>query len=587
MKPRNQSCFYGKTAAVALCLLLSPLSTVPGADRPADIDEDDQTIIHPHIINPGYNETTRGDLPDKEKEWHIEAQLDHSSGMLRNPNVSGDLLGNFSTGSLSVFEKEYTPGVSTTGYSGHFYGDIVPDSAGGSGGPSGPPPNHRFDAYAKGGIDSFTVTPEEAIVPVPAGSTETTTFTAGTNAKWTWRQTMPGSSSAEDTSGSNATYDAYCTHAGSYTLQAEKHDDDKITALAEYIPTGVQRLSAVEDGNPDNYAETVWPTSTTPITAGDQPDDIETGVLYVPYTEDENGQSTTSVTLRATPYPTSEFPDDENIPDWTLLDADGNVIDDLADPEDPGTNDYYPDFDGQAKPTAFFMPPSPGKYALRTECGNKLEMQIVAIQTKFDPATVALYIGGTYELGVTVIPEQGTAVLNFSSSDTNILEVSGSAPELLLTGINAGKATVKAIHENSTLAETEVIVGDRLSGIVETMYLLPEDNSTVATGENIEHAGVYRVEANLRNGAPDTLITRTVNLHGANFDFTVSDNFTLTANNPSYTEQGPASILSRYFEDDVGQQKGTITAEMKTNDPNNWMISSSDSNCFFVETENP
>ena len=111
-------------------------------------------------------------------------------------------------------------------------------------------------------------------------------------------------STPNDTSGNTNTYDAYCTHAGSYTLQAEKHDDDKITALATYIPTGVQRLYAKQTNNASNWEEV---EQTLPIQGGTT--NSEVPVLCVPYTEDENGQSTTSVTLKAFAYPTSDFPE--------------------------------------------------------------------------------------------------------------------------------------------------------------------------------------------------------------------------------------------------------------------------------------
>ena len=145
--------------------------------------------------------------------------------------------GSFSEG----FHKSYIANESTTGYSGRFYGDIIPE---GTGGGEEAPPDYRFDAYAKGGVDSFTVTPDEALVPVTASSTETETFTSTTNAKWKWNQTMPGSFSANETSGNNDIHDAYCTHAGSYTVQADKQDDDKVTELTTYTPVYGRGLSA-------------------------------------------------------------------------------------------------------------------------------------------------------------------------------------------------------------------------------------------------------------------------------------------------------------------------------------------------------
>jgi hypothetical protein len=357
---RHSSVGWSSSSVNSLILwCMTVLFATPLIAGTSGVNHQTNTISHSHNVGPGYSDTTTENIPDKNQNWSIEVDISWSGGTLQNEGFTGDFSGSFSGG----FSKLYTAGDSTTGYYGHFYGEIIPESMGGGG--EGPPPDYRFDAYAKGGVDSFTVTPDQARIPVPASSTDSTTFTATTNAKWIWAQTMPGSFSANDTSGSNDTYDAYCTHAGSYTLQAEKHDD-KITALATYIPTGVQRLYAKQTNNASNWEEV---EQTLPIQGGTT--NSEVPVLCVPYTEDENGQSTTSVTLKAFAYPTSDFPEDSTIPDWST-EIDEQTYPQLA-------------WDGQEEVTALQM--EPGTHTISVECGNALKVEVIVIYVDLDVDT--------------------------------------------------------------------------------------------------------------------------------------------------------------------------------------------------------
>ena len=113
------------------------------------------------------------------------------------------------------------------------------------------------------------------------------------------------------------------------------------------------------------------PPEYTPIVAADEmPDGITRGVLFVPYEEDDEGESITSINIRAVPEPDKGFP--EEYPDWTLLKKSEKgkksklkVIDKMK------------DFDGTAESETPYLFTEPGAYVLRAECGNVMEMDVV------------------------------------------------------------------------------------------------------------------------------------------------------------------------------------------------------------------
>ncbi len=198
---------------------------------------------------------------------------------------------------------------------------------------------------------------------VPVG--ESKEYTAKENgsaaeSNWTWKTPdMPsGSTFTPSPPTGKTSVTAYCPEAGPYEIQAALASDQsgKTTACANYIPTGVQRLYAKQTNNASNWEEV---EQSLPIQGGTT--NSEVPVLYVPYTEDENGQSTTSVTLKAFAYPTSDFPEDSTIPDWST-EIDGQT---------------YPQntWDGQEEVTASQM--EPGTHTISVSCGNTLSINVV------------------------------------------------------------------------------------------------------------------------------------------------------------------------------------------------------------------
>ncbi len=271
------------------------------------------------------------------------------------------------SGSAGHYSWVYEPEYSSTGYSGYFDGDVVPESTGGGG--EGPPPDYHFDAYVHGGLDSFIVTPQgNNLVPV-GESKEYTAKENGSAAEsnWTWKTPdMPsGSTFTPSPPTGKTSVTAYCPEAGPYEIQAALASDQsgKTTACANYIPTGVQRLYAKQTNNASNWEEV---EQSLPIQGGTT--NSEVPVLYVPYTEDENGQSTTSVTLKAFAYPTSDFPEDSTIPDWSA-EIDGQTYPQLS-------------WDGQEEVTALQM--EPGQHTISVECGNKLTVDIIVLKVDIE-----------------------------------------------------------------------------------------------------------------------------------------------------------------------------------------------------------
>jgi len=110
-------------------------------------------------------------------------------------------------------------------------------------------------------------------------------------------------------------------------------------------------LKAEDNSDSGNSAETTEPT--------------DPKTLYIPYTEDDSGYSTTEITLTAAPEPDGEFP--EEYPAWTLDKPSGS--DSL--PEGPGKEFTY---------TA----QEPGEYKFTAKCGNELTVEVVAVEVDLD-----------------------------------------------------------------------------------------------------------------------------------------------------------------------------------------------------------
>ena len=134
-------------------------------------------------------------------------------------------------------------------------------------------------------------------------------------------------------------------------LKAEHEAGCSATCSVAQSVVEVGSLKAEDNSDSGNSAETTTPSN--PQT------------LYIPYTEDDSGYSTTEITLTAAPEPDGEFP--EEYPAWTLDKPSGS--DSL--PEGPGKEFTY---------TA----QEPGEYKFTAKCGNELTVEVVAVEVDLD-----------------------------------------------------------------------------------------------------------------------------------------------------------------------------------------------------------
>lgn len=151
--------------------------------------------------------------------------------------------------------------------------------------------------------------------------------------------------------------------AGAYNVQLDYKDPNtNVTSIVNKTLNlvGVKSLTVARGDAPDNTVTASTEGDIITVATTQAEDAIPT--LYIPYTEDEAGDTTTSINLSAISSPLGVWPDDK--PDFTLLDADGNTVDELA------------GLDGQDAPTDACTLPAPGTYTIKSECGNELVVKI-------------------------------------------------------------------------------------------------------------------------------------------------------------------------------------------------------------------
>ena len=159
---------------------------------------------------------------------------------------------------------------------------------------------------------------------------------------------------------SGAVVDAARPDPGTHTLVATDTNDNDITSSGKLTATGIKSLTVTDANNDNNFITVSTPEDYT-LPLGGDPEPTDPQTIYIPYTEDENENSTTKINLSAISH-TGGWPDDENIPDWST------TIDGQTYPQ--------PAWDGLDEVAALHM--ALGTHTIKAECGNTLSINVVA-----------------------------------------------------------------------------------------------------------------------------------------------------------------------------------------------------------------
>ncbi|MDT8389224.1 MAG: hypothetical protein RRC34_01790 [Lentisphaeria bacterium] len=446
-------------------------------------------------VKPGGNTVEIG-LPDPEKVCQINLTLIPAAGWRIVSSKLDSGQGWVPTAGNS-YRLTYDPQHDVAYYTGHFSGTLAPTGGSGNGGGGGGVNLKDFSATAElkaelkvtiGDSDSGSQTFKDQLTfRVGTDLSRVKAYFVGimnqkgdlvTDASaCSW--SINGQPAGNGASLSNTNFpSAYKDtngniKAGAYNVQLDYKDaNTNVTSIAtkKLNLVGVKSLAVARGDAPDN---TVTTSIDEEITVATMQSEEAIPTLYIPYTEDEAGDSTTTINLSAISYPLGVWPDDK--PDWTLLDAEGNTVDELA------------GLDGQQAPTDTCTLPAPGTYTIKAECGNELAVKIIASSVKILQVPEFLFASANY---ATTIKWQITGLsgpVTIDSLDAIKITFSPDAYHSISLGSSYG--------ETGFLEYTVAIEGE--PGVFETYVKQEHIRQAVLSEPHVSNSASFAIEVEL------------------------------------------------------------------------------------------
>ncbi|MFO7820913.1 MAG: hypothetical protein R6V56_02475, partial [Lentisphaeria bacterium] len=316
-------------------------------------DSSDNTVAYFYFADPGgFGDSVN--IPDASRSGEVAVLLNDSGKYTykedptcKDPNGWGSI------GPYSA-QLAYDPTDPICGYTAHWSGDLEPKEQGGGGEGAGVP-SFTLDVGGEGSL-SLKIKPSP-VQPICISDSKTLQGELKERSgdpisqpvQW-WVNGNGATTSSSFTVPDDFPSDLKPVEPGQYGITATfafADNGGEVMATEAIKLVRVQSLTATDASDTDNDATTVY--------------DGDTQTLYVPYTEDDRGNSTTSVNLSAVPNP-GTWPDGK--PVWTLIEhPEGSA----PLPDSPGADFTY---------TAT----KPGTYKLKAECGNTLTLTISVLK---------------------------------------------------------------------------------------------------------------------------------------------------------------------------------------------------------------
>ena len=174
--------------------------------------------------------------------------------------------------------------------------------------------------------------------------------------EFTWTIPVTNEYDEKDTNVKESTKTVTAENVGEeQTVKVHFDPNDPVTGSADATMdmkvVEMASLKAEDNSGSGNSAETTEPT--------------DPKTLYIPYTEDDSGYSTTDITITAAPEPDGDFP--EEYPEWGLNGPSGAA----GLPDNPGKEFTY-------------TIDAPGSYKFTAKCGNELTVEVIVFKIQMD-----------------------------------------------------------------------------------------------------------------------------------------------------------------------------------------------------------